>query len=81
MPTDPDQLLCVKEVAHLLCVSPQSVKRSVRRGQLVCVRVGRLMRFRREDIQAYVRSQRVLAEQKSGGAPPARTPGRKEARS
>ena len=76
---DQDQLLCVKDVAGLLGVSTQLVMRLVRRGRLVCVRVGdRLLRFRREDVQSYIQKQRMATPQPET---PAVHPSRKSARS
>jgi len=62
MANDTDQLLGLKDVAHLLGVSEQLVMRLVHRKELVYVRVGvKLLRFRREDVQEYIRQQRVAA--------------------
>lgn len=47
-------LWSVAEVADMLGVHRNTVHREVQRGRLHSVRVGRLRRFRREDIEAYI---------------------------
>lgn len=47
-------LLSVREVAALLGVHRNTVHRLVSSGQLCSVRVGRLPRFRREEIDTYL---------------------------
>jgi excisionase family DNA binding protein len=77
--TDQDQLLCMKDVAQILGVSEQLVKRLVRKGKLVSVRVGeKLIRFRRQDLQAYIQQQRAVAAQAltEKSNPPARRTGK-----
>ena len=59
-----DHLLTTNEVAALLALKPQTVRDAVRRGELPCVRLwtGRkksLIRFRRADIEAFVRDRTV----------------------
>ncbi len=44
--------------AHLAC-SSRSVQNYARRGTLRCSRVGGLLRFRREDVEAFARGRRL----------------------
>jgi len=49
------KLLTVKETAEALSVSPSLVYRLVSEGALRCYRIGRgALRFREEDVQAYL---------------------------
>lgn len=60
MANDNEQLLCLKDVAQMLGVSEQLVMRLVHRNEIVYVRVGvKLLRFHRDDVQDYIRRQRV----------------------
>jgi len=52
-------LLTLEEVAQVLRVSKTSVYRIVERRELLCCRVGRNLRFTREDVAAYLRARRV----------------------
>ena len=47
-------LLTVQEVAAYLNVVPITVYRMIDRGSLPAVRVGRVWRIRREDLQVYL---------------------------
>lgn len=51
---EPQPLLTVKNVAVRLAVKPAAVYRLVAKGLLVVVRIGSLLRFRREDVEAFV---------------------------
>lgn len=48
------ELLTVQETAHLLRVSPITVRRYIAAGRLAAVRVGRGVRVRREALEAFV---------------------------
>lgn len=48
------QLLAVQDVARLLAVSPSTVRRLTKRGELESVRVGVSVRYRNTDIEAYL---------------------------
>lgn len=55
-------LLTPEQVAELLAVRPQTVRDAAWRGKLPCVRLWRgkrksLLRFRREDIDAFLRER------------------------
>jgi excisionase family DNA binding protein len=49
----------VAEVAALLRVSQRTIRRLVTRGELPCIRVGRQLRFREQDIGLYLNSSRT----------------------
>lgn len=51
------QLLTVPQLAELLRVSKTSVYRLVERRQVTFIRLPRGLRFRREDIEAFMRSR------------------------
>ena len=42
-----DEFLTPEAAARYICMSPQSLRRAVRRGDLRCARLGRLVRFRK----------------------------------
>ncbi|MBF0529188.1 MAG: helix-turn-helix domain-containing protein [Deltaproteobacteria bacterium] len=46
-------VITVKDLAARFGCHPESVRRLVRSGKLSCFRVGRAMRFRAEDVEAY----------------------------
>gem|GEM_PF-1574627 len=55
---DPDELLSYKDVARLLCCSVRTAWSLAASGAIPRVRLGpRLVRFRRQDILAYVDRQ------------------------
>ena len=57
---DAEQVLFdVYTVGKILFCGPQTVRRLVQRGELQCLRVGRLMRFRKTDIEAYIEREMV----------------------
>lgn len=47
-------MFSVAELAELLGVHRNTIHREVRRGRLVSVRVGKLRRFRPEDVETYL---------------------------
>ena len=49
-----EAMLTITEVARYLQVVPLTVYRAIDRGDLRAVKVGRVWRIRREDLQAYV---------------------------
>jgi excisionase family DNA binding protein len=53
--------MTVNEIAALLGVSRPSVYRMIRRGELVPYRVGERLRFRLEDVDAYLERSREPA--------------------
>jgi excisionase family DNA binding protein len=60
MSTDPHpspiRLLTAREVARILRVSRRSVYQLARRGEIPHVRIGRFVRFRADEIDAWTRS-------------------------
>ena len=56
-----EKLLTPKEVASILAVSPKSVREWLQQGRLKGVRVGRLWRIRKRDLDAFL-DPTVLAE-------------------
>jgi excisionase family DNA binding protein len=55
--TAPLALLTVSEVANQLRLKPASVRALTRRGEIGFYRVGRCIRFRSEDVEAYLERQ------------------------
>lgn len=51
----PPKLLTVKEVAKVLRCSPRSVAAWTASGELASVKLGRLRRYRPEDVEAFIR--------------------------
>jgi excisionase family DNA binding protein len=47
-----------KELADLLGVTELTIHRLVKKGDLVCVNVGRVRRFARSDIQSFIERNR-----------------------
>jgi excisionase family DNA binding protein len=74
-----DRLLDADDVAVLLNVPVRWVRQASRDGRLPCVRLGRYVRFSREDVLAWVEAQksdgRAAASRKHH--PTVRTPGTK----
>lgn len=50
-----DGLVSIKEAAQLLSCSEAMVRKWIGRGKLQTVKVGRLTRIRRQDLEAWVR--------------------------
>jgi len=49
----PERLLRLDEVADRTQLSPRTVQREVAEGNLSCIRLGRLVRFRPRDVEAW----------------------------
>lgn len=49
----------IDEVAAFLKVSERTVTREVKAGKLKAFKVGRALKFRRDDVEAYMRNQEV----------------------
>lgn len=47
-------LLKVADVAKQLKINEKTVRLLVKKGELTCIRVGSLFRFRQEDLEAYI---------------------------
>ena len=54
-----DELYTTQEVADFLRVSEQTVRHLVDRGKLRARHVGRMLRFAKSDVQAYLAAQEV----------------------
>jgi len=50
----PIEVMTVSEVAEYLRVNPQTVYRKAKSGQLPAVRIGRAIRFRRVELDAWL---------------------------
>jgi excisionase family DNA binding protein len=48
------RLLTARDVAELLCVPISTVYELTRGGRLPCLRIGRAVRFSREDLEAHL---------------------------
>jgi excisionase family DNA binding protein len=59
-------LLTAPEAARALAVSPRTLWARTRSGEIVSVRIGRSVRYAREDLAAYV--ERLRAQARRGGA-------------
>ena len=53
------ELLNVKQTAKILAISPRKLWEIANRKDIPHVRIGRCVRYREEDIDAYVASRRV----------------------
>src|SRR5579875_4028782 len=63
-----DRLLTTEEVAEYLRVDVVTVRRLVGRNELVAYKVGGAYRFMREDIEMFVRQQRVSGTEEAPDA-------------
>ncbi len=52
-----EEILEVKDVANILKVSTRTVIRLAERGELVAFKIGDLWRFRRSDVDDFIRRQ------------------------
>ncbi len=50
------EVMTVSEVAEYLRVNPQTVYRKAKVGELPAVRIGRSIRFRRSELEAWLKS-------------------------
>lgn len=57
-----DALLSVREVADALGVHPETIRRLIHDGRLDAIRVGRVLRVRRPELERFLESQRVRPE-------------------
>ncbi len=49
------EVMTVSEVAEYLRVNPQTVYRKAKAGELPAVRIGRAIRFRRSELEAWLK--------------------------
>ena len=62
-PRDDDQpeFYTVGQLAELLQLTPMTIYRMVRRGELACHAIGRIKRFRRGDVETFLENSRQPA--------------------
>ncbi len=53
------EILTVAEVAEYLRINPQTVYRKAKAGELPAVRIGRAIRFRRTELDAWLKSKEL----------------------
>ena len=58
MVMDPEAILTAEQVAEILQMSEAFVLAEARAGKLVCVRLGRKVRFRYRDVMDYIERMR-----------------------
>ena len=61
-PTQADRLLRLDEAAEALQVSDSTIRRLVRDKELKVVRIGRAVRVRPEDLEAFIRDRVTVEE-------------------
>ncbi len=54
----PQEFYTVKELAKLLRVTEMTIYRLVKRGEIATYHIGRVMRFRRDDIEGFLEKHR-----------------------
>ena len=60
----PDLTACLttEDVLAYLNVTPRTIYRLIRTGELPAIRIGRQWRFRRADLESFVNRQRIVAD-------------------
>lgn len=53
------EVMTVSEVAQYLRVNPQTVYRKTKAGELPAVRIGRAIRFRRSELEAWFKKEPI----------------------
>ena len=61
-----NEFYTVQELAGLLKVTPKTIYRMVERGDLPCHRIGRIKRFSREDVEAFLNRCRTVGSPTNG---------------
>ena len=64
-----EDLYALSQVAQILRCSPKTIYRLISSGRLRAVRWGRSYRFRREDVQEFVRTSLIRVPKGVGGLP------------
>lgn len=54
-----DSLLSVREVADALGVHPETIRRLIHDGRLEAIRIGRVLRVDRSELDRFLEAQRV----------------------
>jgi putative molybdopterin biosynthesis protein len=62
----------VGQLAELLQLTPMTIYRMVRRGELACHAIGRIKRFRRGDVETFLENSRQPSEADKSAASPSR---------
>ena len=60
----------VRELADMLAVNEMTVRRMMRRGELPYHNIGRAKRFRRDDVEAFLKRCRVNRREDNNGTEP-----------
>ena len=60
----PPEFYTVSQLARLLQLTEMTIYRMVHRGALPCYSIGRVKRFRQNDVEAFLKSCRVPAANK-----------------
>jgi len=66
MTEETKEFLTVRELAELLQVTEMTIYRMVRRGDLPCHSIGRAKRFRRDDVEAFLKRCRTNGQNQEG---------------
>ncbi len=61
------EVMTVSEVAQFLRVNPQTVYRKAKAGELPAVRIGRAIRFRRSELEAWLKTLSRLSNTSTNG--------------
>jgi excisionase family DNA binding protein len=61
------EVMTVSEVAEYLRLNPQTVYRKAKTGELPAVRIGRAIRFRRAELDAWLKAVSVAAHLQESG--------------
>ena len=59
----------VGQLADLLQLTPMTIYRMVRRGELACHAIGRIKRFRRGDVETFLENSRQPASEADKSGP------------
>ena len=62
----PPEFFTVGQLADLLQLTQMTIYRMVNRGELPCYSIGRVKRFRRNDIEEFLESCRMPAPKRKG---------------
>jgi len=56
-----NEFLTVEELAELLKVSPRTIRRIIKRKEMPVIRIGRQLRFRRQDVDNWL-DTKIIAQ-------------------
>jgi len=63
-----NEILTIEELAELLKVSTRTIRRIIRRRELPYIRIGRQLRFRRGDVDAWLESSTIARSEGENSA-------------